>query len=91
VPTAMPTHERKSPALPCIALVGKLGERSRTGQLLLVKLDAYVDTHLTTEMLDMPEGEPTEEHIRQLLENRPDFAPTLEHHENLFHRPGTLF
>jgi hypothetical protein len=72
-----------------LALVGKFGERSRAGQLFSVQLNAYVDTHLTADMIELPEGEPTEDQIRRLMESRPDFMPALEYHEDLFHRPGT--
>jgi len=65
--------------------VGRLGERSTAGLLFPAKLSEAVDAHLTTSLVGLPLGEPTEEEKVAILQSRPDFVGEIEEHNDVFH------
>lgn len=65
--------------------VGQMGERSLAGMLFSVAKHDDVASHLTFSMLNLPDGEPSEEDIEFVRDNRPEYMPEIEHHIETFH------
>jgi len=70
--------------------VGSLGEHSLIGPLISLKTADEVKPYITYELLDLPNGEPTEEEIQWVRNNRPEFMAGLDRRNDLHYRFGNL-
>ena len=69
--------------------VGQHGERSLAGVLWPVVIHEDAEQELTLDMIELPEPNPPADKIQWLRDNRPDFMPEIEHHNEVFHTSWT--
>jgi len=67
-----------------LQIVSSQGRMSLAGMLFSTKISDTVQKQLATEMIDLPTGQPTQEQIEFLRNNRPDFAASIEREESIF-------
>jgi len=67
-----------------LQLVGSHGRMSLAGMLFSMKISDFIREHLTYEIIELPEGQPTEKDIEFLRNNRPEFMSSIEREDSLF-------
>jgi len=65
--------------------VSSMREKSLAGILSSLIIVPEVKNQLTHQMLNLPEGDPSESDKEFLRKNRPDFMSEIDHHMDLFH------
>jgi len=65
-------------------LVGQHGRMSAAGMLFSMKISDFVRKNLTYELLDLPSGQPSNEDIEFLKNNRPPFMGSIFREESIF-------
>ena len=66
-----------------LTVVGQHGKHSLAGMLFSMKIPDVLSEEFTYEMLDLPAGEPSEEDVEFIRENRPAFMDRIERDEAL--------
>jgi len=66
-----------------LSIVGQHGKHSLAGVLVSMKIPDRLREIITLEMLDLPVGEPSEQDIEFLKENRPPFTRSIQREEAL--------
>ncbi|WP_280545990.1 super-infection exclusion protein B [Halomonas sp. 11-S5] len=64
-----------------LSIVSQHGKCSLAGMLVSMKIPDRLSEEITLEMLDLPTGEPSEEDIEFLKENRPPFTRSIQREE----------
>jgi len=67
-----------------LQLVGTHGRMSLAGMLFNMKMSDLVREHLTYEIIELPKGQPTQEDIEFLRQNRPEFISSIEREDSIF-------
>lgn len=66
-----------------LSIVSQHGKHSLAGMLVSMKIPDRLREIITLEMLDLPVGEPSEQDIEFLKENRPPFTRSIQREEAL--------
>lgn len=67
-----------------LRLIGQHGRMSTAGMLFSMKISDFLRENLTFDLLDLPSGEPSNEEIDFLKNNRPPFMNSILREESLF-------
>lgn len=73
-----------------IEQVGGFGERSMIGLLVSLTISSNIKPHVTNELLNLPNHEPTEQEIQWIRKNRPEFMGELDRRNYLHYRFGNI-
>jgi len=67
-----------------LCLIGQHGRMSTAGMLFSMKISDFVRGNLTYDLLDLPNGEPSQNEIEFLKNNRPSFMHSIQREAWLF-------
>lgn len=67
-----------------IVLVGRHGRMSLAGMLFSMKIAERAEAYITYDLITLPVGEPTEEELHFLRNNRPQFMSSIQREESIF-------
>ena len=67
-----------------LRLVGQHGKMSTAGMLFSMKISDFAREKLNNELLDLPNGQPSEKDLNFLKNNRPSFIALIHREESLF-------
>jgi hypothetical protein len=70
--------------------VGSLGENSLVGVLISLTIAPDVKPHITYDLLNLPNREPTEQEIQWVRSNRPEFMAELDRRNYLHYQFGNI-
>lgn len=66
-----------------LSMVGSHGRMSIAGMLFSMKISEHIRKHLTYELLDLPQSQPTPKEIEFLRNNRPEFMSSIQREDSI--------